>query len=364
MGRPSLGWRLRKHGGIYYARFTVAGRRSEPSTGEQDVERAAKVAARLYAEAVRQGNPKRRAPGSALRTTVQQAAEQWLTEQAGTLGARTVASYATTLERHIVPFFRDVSDLTEKRFAEYQAHRLARVKRTTIPKELAVLRGLVGWLYGENAPVVPPLPQRARGRPSKPHTRRGPVDLSPDEVERLLRALPARGYADRPCRAWFVMLYETSLRPATVAALSVPEHYRPGEAYLRLSPDIDKTRRGRVVPITEAAQAALDQVCPAEGLIFGGHSYRQQLRVSAAKVLPPDKAWAITTYDFRRARLTHWCETTTNLAGVQELAGHAKLSTTARYVRSSLRAAEAVLGESRALPRNSDKKLRAKRRVT
>jgi hypothetical protein len=44
---------------------------------------------------------------------------------------------------------------------------------------------------------------------------------------------------------------------------------------------VDKNRFGREVPLSEAARAALDQVCPDVGLLFGSHDYRRLLREAA-----------------------------------------------------------------------------------
>jgi integrase len=277
------------------------------------------------------------------------------------LGPRTVATYAGHFESSLVPFFLGLSQVTPQSCARYIQHRLGQVKRQSLQKELSALRGLLRWLYGDNAPAVPTVPPRALGTPNKKAKRRGPVALTPAEVKALLSELPERGYAQAPVRAWFTVLYETALRPATVAALSVPEHYRKGELYLRITRDVDKARAARMLPLTWAARQALDSVCPEKGLIFGWRDHREQLRISAKQAIPLEKAEAVCPYDLRRARLTHWAESSRNLPGIQHLAGHSKLSTTARYVAPSLRAAEDVLGEDWGKPPKKRRSARRKR---
>ena len=50
MARPTEGWKLRKRGGRYFVRFTVAGERVELATGARDSEEAARRASKLYSE--------------------------------------------------------------------------------------------------------------------------------------------------------------------------------------------------------------------------------------------------------------------------------------------------------------------------
>ena len=52
-----------------------------------------------------------------------------------------------------------------------------------------------------------------------------------------------------------------------------------------------------------------------------------------------------TSVHLRSARITHLLEATGNLPGTQFMAGHKHTTTTARYVKPSLRAAEAMLGQ-------------------
>jgi hypothetical protein len=45
---------------------------------------------------------------------------------------------------------------------------------------------------------------------------------------------------------------------ARIDGLSVPEHYSRGASSLRITPEIDKMRSAREVPLTAAAREALD----------------------------------------------------------------------------------------------------------
>jgi site-specific recombinase XerC len=167
-------------------------------------------------------------------------------------------------------------------------------------------------------------------------------------VRAIIAALPELSSSRKlktqyPIRARFLVAYETGLRPSTLDALSVPEHYHRGSRLLVLSNDVDKSRWGRELPLSTRARKALDAVAPESGPIFGRHDYRERLDEAARKVLPPAVADRFAGAHFRSAMITHILEQTGNLAGVQYLAGHKQAKTTGGYARPSLRAAEAAL---------------------
>jgi integrase len=111
--------------------------------------------------------------------------------------------------------------------------------------------------------------------------------------------------------------WESSLRPATLDKLSVPENYRPGCAALTISDEVDKNRFRRELPLSENAREALDSVCPTSGIIFGAHDFRTLLRAAAkAAGIDEYRAKHISDYDFRHSRLTHLGQVSSNLSGM------------------------------------------------
>jgi hypothetical protein len=120
--------------------------------------------------------------------------------------------------------------------------------------------------------------------------------------------------------------------------------YRQGAATLRIRDEVDKNRFGRELPLSTAARAALDSVCPAKGLIFGSHDCIMLLR-RAAKAAGIDayRADRISDYDFRHSAATHLGRSSDNLPGVMYLLGHKQPATTARYMRPQRDAALEVL---------------------
>lgn len=352
MARPTEGWttRLPRGSTVHTVRFRHQGRTVERSTGERDPTRAAKAAARIYAAAQR-GERLPDQPRTPRRQgdDLEELAAQWLKHEASRLDPETIATYAGYFDSLLVAFFSTLSGVTPPRVRDYIAERLSKVRAPTVRKELSPLRGLLAWAYDE-PPELPGVPKRATGTAYKVRRREQATELSPAEVRRLLDALPewssSRRVAPFPIRARFVLAYETSLRPATLDALSVPEHYRPGSRYLRIPPELDKARAGRPVPLTAAARKALRSVCPKAGLIFGRHDYRDALEKAAtAARIPKFKRDTLAPYDVRHGAITHWLESPTgNLVAVQYMAGHKHASTTSRYIKASTRAAEAMLG--------------------
>ena len=84
-------------------------------------------------------------------------------------------------------------------------------------------------------------------------------------------------------------------------------------------------------------------MCPKAGVIFGWHNYREYLKAAAEQVLPPERAKRFAGSHLRSARITHLAESSQNLPGVPFIVGHKLISTTARYVKPSFRAALDVL---------------------
>jgi len=371
VARAPEGWKLRKPKGrkTYSAYWTINGARDEKSTGTGDFREAQKAAERLYADAVQ------RAPAAKLRVVkrgeappLDELIATWLAGDS-TLDEDTVATW-TTYGRHWCAHWPTLADLTDATVLEYRNKRLTIVQGTTVRKECGALRRFAKWCedrgYLPRHIIVPGVPSKAIGTKYAKRTKDGERiyrrrtsadDLSPAQVQTLVSALPAMSTSKRvkpfPIRARFVVQYETSLRPSTISALSVPEHYSKGQDFLNITANIDKSRWARQVPLSDEAREALDAVCPAEGLIFGDHDYREHIAKAAGLALPKEVADRFCGAHLRSARLTHALEVSPNLAGVGYLAGQRSVHTTALYARQSARAARAVLDAFRGQSPNS-----------
>lgn len=358
MGRHAKGWAVRRRtpGGVYYVRFSHGGV-VERSTGERDRGPAEKAAARIYADHIQRQAPirgPRRGGGGPLEELV----GKWIASLASTHDAKTLATWEIYAGAHWMPHWPAATDITAETIEQYRDVRLKAVLATTVRKELSALRSFLRWLKADIP--VPSIGKRVVGTAHTERRRKTAPQLSPEQVARLIDELPEWSASKKvkafPIRARFVVGYETTLRPSTLDRLQAPKHYRAGAATLLISPDIDKARFGREVPLTERARDALDAVCPDEGLIFGAHDYREHLKVAAAVALPKDVAARFAGTHLRSARITHLLEKTGNLPGTQHMAGHLLASTTALYTKPSLRAAMDALGLG--APKNRKKRAR------
>ncbi len=362
MARSPEGWALVRSGRpqnkTWFVRFTHGGYRIKRSTGETEVGRAKEAAARIYAAFVsgreEVAGPRPKASAEPLDVLL----AHWLTDLESSLDETTVDQYAM-YARRFIPFFRRLERITKSTAADYSRARLREVRRKTLLKELSALRGFLAWCVEKNllpeGPLIESPSRKSVGQPDpKGRFKRGHVDLCEAEVEAILAALPRQSRRGLVARAFFRVLWETGLRPGTVAALRAPDDYRKGSSVLVVRDEADKNRFGRQLPLTDKAREALDQVCPDIGLLFGAHRLRETLRAAAHRAqLPDGKAERITSYDFRHARLTFMASATPDLVGIAYLAGHRRVSTTALYVHGNEKAAAEVLASLSApsLPR-------------
>jgi integrase len=275
---------------------------------------------------------------------------KWLANDA-TITDQTRGVRETYVNRY-VGFWPTLADVTEATATLYRDRRLSQVQAQTVRHELSALRQFLAWcqLHGHllRAVHVPGVPTKATGTKHPQRRRVTAGTLSPEHVAAVLAALPDWSTSRRveafPIRARFLVGYETSLRPGALDKLSVPEHWQPGRKSIQVTADIDKIRWSREIPLSDAAAAALELVAPDGGLIFGSHDYREHIAAAAAGALPAHLAATFTGTHLRSARITHSLESPrANLPGVQFMAGQKQASTTARYVRPSLRAALEVV---------------------
>lgn len=360
-GRPrNEGWVLRPPRGpraSYVVRFTYAGRRFEIALGTRDRAGALEAAPAVYAHTI--ATYARPDPSAArVRHTgraaadFEKAVDTWITALEATHDPRTAACYCDYYDYHWSYFFAGLHEITPLRCDAYMRARLGSVRAATVRKELSALRGFIAFAAGRGwlrACVVPSVPKRATGTAYPRPSRAAAIELAPREVEALIAALPAWSTSRRtppfPIRARFVVAYETGLRPGLLDALEAPTHYRKGRREIVITPDLDKARLGRRVRISAAARKALDSVIPrGGGVIFGEHDYRDALwKAALATIKPRERAEAFCGAHLRSARITHWLDKGAAITAVQWQVGHKRLESTARYVRASKRAGDALI---------------------
>lgn len=345
MARQAEGWKLvppRGRRKVYSVRFRWAGVRYNRGTGTADPGQAASEAARIYSEIVSGREVAQPVSGDLDTTTGEFLAHYTLTHRAGT--AATVEMYFSS---HVNPFFRSLERFTKPVFADYIAHRIQRVTRVTLRKELSALRQFRDWLgtRGIEIAEVPRLPKHGHAGVRAPNARKPKATIiTPKEAKRILAAMPLRS---RRTGAWvrplFAVLWETGLRPVTILRLEAPRHFAKGARRLFVSRDIDKEGFERWIPLSAAAREALDRVCPEEGRLFGADEKSLRFSLAAALREAGLEGRGIGVYDFKHSRITHDVNSGAPLAGVAHLVGHRHVSTTALYVTTGEDAARAVI---------------------
>jgi integrase/recombinase XerC len=169
--------------------------------------------------------------------------------------------------------------------------------------------------------------------------KRLPETLDPDQMARLLDIPPGDSFVLRD-RAIMELLYSSGLRLAELVGLDV-EHLQLAEGMVRV---LGKGNKTRLVPVGSVAvdvlikwlreRAALAK--PEEKALFVGRGGR---RLGPRAVQTRVAHWArrqglsmhVYPHLFRHSFATHLLESSRELRGVQELLGHADISTTQVY---------------------------------
>lgn len=350
MARKSEGLHIRWRGGIAYARFTHNGVPFSESTGCRDPIAATAKAAEIYARETGSapGRPLAVAEPSTLELAPLTAL--WVADLEATHDKDTAYEYDLIASKW-PQRWPTLGDVTTAAIADYQRDRLREVVRGTVKKNRSYLRVFLDWCaekgHVERVPEFPALPKRATG--TRKHVRPPRIARTPQQVARLLRALPEWSAIARRSdnqryrvRDRAIFLFETALRPATIARLVRPEHWKPGSRLLHITAEIDKARRARDVPLTPKALGALARCGGVDGLIFGVHELDDYLDAASKKA----KLARVTTYDLKHSRITSWIRDGRDLAGISFLTGVDIDTLAAHYIHPDIEAAKRVLRRS------------------
>ena len=212
----------------------------------------------------------------------------------------------------------------------------------TIRRKLAAVRGLFRFLLREG--LVSKNVARLVRTPKAPQ--KLPEVLTPDQVNGLLDGVAAGNLArPHPARdlAIFELLYGCGVRVSELAGLNLEDLDR-AERWLRVR---GKGRKQRQVPLPAKAAAALERylserpVVRDEPAVFLNH---RRARLTDQGIRGIVKLYAtfvngdpsIHPHSFRHAYATHLLADGADLRAIQELLGHARLSTTQKYTQVSL----------------------------
>ena len=211
---------------------------------------------------------------------------------------------------------------------------------TTVARKLAAIRGLFDYLVrteriGQNPADLVSSPKREEKLPRV---------LSGEQVRSLLERIPARTPLELRDRAMFELAYSCGLRCEEIVNLDVGSFDFETEQ-LRV---LGKGSKERLLPVGEPAQRALRRYLeggrhvlatePREGALFLSKSGR---RLSGSDITRRLGLWVreaalaagVSPHSLRHSFATHLLEGGADLRTIQELLGHASISTTQVYTR-------------------------------
>jgi integrase/recombinase XerC/integrase/recombinase XerD len=212
--------------------------------------------------------------------------------------------------------------------------------RSSVARKLAAVRSLHDHLLRTDGATQNP----AELLPSPKRRSRLPRVLAPQEVAALLDRIPASGPLEIRDRALFELAYACGLRAEELTKLDVDAPDFDSEA-LRVA---GKGGRTRIAPMGEPAQRALQRylekarpvlaVDRAERALFLS---RRGRRLSPSDVRRRLERWVreaavaghVSPHTLRHSFATHLLEGGADLRSIQELLGHASVSTTQVYTR-------------------------------
>ena len=208
----------------------------------------------------------------------------------------------------------------------------------TVARKLAAVKGLFRFLQGQR--VIEASPTAFIETPRL--WRRLPQTLRIEEVGRLLESVQAEGLGLRDL-AMLELLYGAGLRVSELVSLKLQScHFEAG--FIRC---LGKGNKERIVPLGRSAEQAIARYLKSERPLLVAHRpdatslfvNRRGGRLSRQRVWQLLRRYAkaglitkaISPHTLRHSFATHLLERGADLRTVQELLGHADISTTQRY---------------------------------
>ena len=256
-------------------------------------------------------------------------------------------------------------EITHLMIREFVAHLYdQRLEKSSIGRKLAALRSFFKFAVREG--MILKNPARMIATPKLP--RRIPSVLSAEDLNTFLNGIadPSGEEATRPNRAGesnetrllvkrdraiLELLYASGLRVSELTGLNLADMDRK-ELMLRVR---GKGNKERIVPYGGKAQQALEAYEPLRDdilrkagqrgnaeAVFLNHLGTRLTSRSVARIVKKygrliNINWDLHPHSLRHAFATHLLSDGADLRAIQELLGHASLSTTQRYTHSSIR---------------------------
>ena len=219
----------------------------------------------------------------------------------------------------------------------------------SVRRKIAAVRAMFKFLLQEGVIPVNPAARLRTPRPGQ----KLPDVMSAEKTNNMLDAVEAGEKVEKPSRerdvAFLELLYGCGIRVGELVGIDL-EHVDLSGGWLRVW---GKGNKERQVPVGGRAVDAVNRylqsrsAAPGEKALFvNGQgkrlSDRQVRRLVKFYALMVTGDSTVHPHSFRHAYATHLLSDGADLRAIQELLGHARLSTTQKYTQVSLRDLQAV----------------------
>lgn len=257
----------------------------------------------------------------------------------------TLRSYHSDLEQ-LSTFLGDkeLSAVDHQTLRRFIAHLMqGEVKKSSIARKLSAIRTFFRYLNREG--ILTSNPARLVATPRR--EQRLPAVLTADDAIRLMESPTAKKPADHDTmlrdRAVLETLYSTGIRASELIGMNREDIDRH-DSLIRIR---GKGRKERIVPVgtkaLDAIDAYLGRLADSSDIaaVFLGPSGKRLTARTVQRILENHRKQLglqqkASPHTLRHSFATHLLESGADLRAIQELLGHASLSTTQRYTHVNL----------------------------
>lgn len=230
------------------------------------------------------------------------------------------------------------SGLKPVHLRSYLAKRVSTHEKSSLCRSLSAIRSFLRYARGENwlsrdIGALVPSPKMNQSLPKF---------LRIEEAQELIEAPDSATVLGRRDRALFEMIYGSGLRVSEAVGLDHGD-VDLSQGWVRV---LGKGSKERTIPVSPAAMSAVESMlsdlepAPKSPLFInfrGGRlTARSVARILAKHLVRIAASRAISPHGLRHSFATHLLAAGADLRGIQELLGHAQLSTTQRYTHVDL----------------------------
>lgn len=235
---------------------------------------------------------------------------------------------------------RDLAGIGHQYLRQFLGHLIAgKTKRSSLARKLSAVRAFFKYLEREGIVTVNP----ARLIATPKQDKRLPAVLTVDDALRLMNAPEGSAVTDLRDRAVLETLYSTGIRASELIGINFEDINR-NDHLIRIR---GKGRKERIVPVGNKALNAIDAYSARKNdkdkgtSVFTGPSGKRLTARTVQRILGNYRkklglSQKASPHTLRHSFATHLLESGADLRAIQELLGHASLSTTQRYTHVNL----------------------------